>query len=286
MARDALEMPTGVTVSLSVKIGVPLCNSRSYAKQPPTSLMYDTVEDSFASLRCRISDRVQAIVVQYDELQTTKKVKSTLKIEPDFLVLVKPSLHTKQSNFTVVHDGNFIDTVKLAWTNHCMKATRGDFALEVFEYLEKIYRNPQQLHRATTSRRAEMSARILAADRERQSGPATLEYLSSTLARQVAEPDVVNLPSNATIRQLEHIDDSNADIQCERRQRAAASMQEYREVRFQINDDIVHIRVNVSDFSTLLGLPGYDLYAPFRAPIPTTVPLDNISDCDHKVDSD
>ncbi len=58
-------------------------------------------------------------------------------------------------------------------------------------------------------------------------------------------------------------------------------MQEYQSIRFQINEDVVNMRVHVRDLRAVLGLPEYDLYAPFRAPEISTAPVDNISDCDH-----
>ncbi|KAG9412777.1 hypothetical protein AC1031_015676 [Aphanomyces cochlioides] len=89
---------------------------------------------------------------------------------------------------------------------------------------------------------------------------------------------------NASIRQLNHIDNEMETIEQERESRARESEQLYREIRFMINGDSVKMVVNIADLRSALGLPQFDLYAPFRAPVPFQDPV-NMQDEDHADES-
>ncbi len=234
MAAEVL-MPQILTISLTVKIGKPHSSSRSSAENTPTIMSYDSVEDSFASLRCRITDRVKAVADRFDTTQAAVKSKATLKYDPDHLILLKPAANTRQSAYTVLNDSNLKPTATTAWQNHTRRANSGGFVLEVFVYLEKEDRNAQQIRRATIPRVAEMAASILAVDRARQPGPSALQYMATTYARQNGVPDFENLPENPTVHQLNRIDDGMETIQQNTAAQRELLSEEYRDIRFRIH---------------------------------------------------
>ncbi|KAG9410922.1 hypothetical protein AC1031_018948 [Aphanomyces cochlioides] len=280
----SVPMQRYITVSFNVKIGKPQGNSRTYA-EPATTFTFDTTEDSFGGLRFKVTERLAQVTARYNESHATTKDKSVLQYDESFLILVKPAVSTKQANFVVIDESNFMSTVAVAWANHHMKQSQGgNFVLDVFVYVDKVDRNAKQIRRATPDRRAEMARQILAVDRERQPGPSALTYISTSYARQIATPDFVNLPNNASIRQLNHIDNEMETNEQERESRARESEQLYREIRFMINGDSVKMVVNIADLRSALGLPQFDLYAPFRAPVPFQDPV-NMQDEDHADES-
>ncbi|KAG9401221.1 hypothetical protein AC1031_009977 [Aphanomyces cochlioides] len=277
-------MPGRVGVVLTVKIGKPHGNSRTSAEKEPTTLFYDVTEDSYASLRCRISDRVKDIVDRYNNAHCTSRSKSTMVYDDAFLVLIKQAVNTKQADYTVADESNFNSTAKSAWSYHCKKANPGDFSLELFVYLEKEDKNAQQIRRATSDRVALMSQRILSVERQRQPGPSELQYLSTTFARQIEEPDFANLPQTRTTQQLRHVDEQVERISQQRESNIVATAAEFCEVRTQINGVVVPIQVNVADLRRILGLPPYPLLAPFRPPVASAAPSTNVEDVDHEDD--
>ncbi|KAG9414728.1 hypothetical protein AC1031_008143 [Aphanomyces cochlioides] len=281
-----IQMPPTITASLVVKIGKPHSDSRSTVDKEATQLLLNADEDSFASFRCRISDRVTSIVERYEQAQASSRSKSKLKFDDNFLVLLKPAINTKQCDYTVIDSSNFKSSIATSWTNHCKRSNAGNFTLDIFVYLEKYDTYAQQIRRATTERVANMAQRILGVDRAQQPGPSELQYVSITYARQITEPDFVNLPENHTVHQLRHIDNEMARLARDRANQQSLSDEECRNIRLEINGTVVPMRINIADLRTILGLPQYDLYSPYRAPVPINNPAVNVEDVDHNDDDE
>ncbi|CAK4457755.1 unnamed protein product [Aphanomyces euteiches] len=268
-----------ITVRLSVKVGKPHGESRTTV-EPPTELSYDTHEDSFMSLRCKVTKKVDEVMQRLQNVTSNNKRKLKLQYDDEFLMLVKQGANTRQSQYIVINEANMNDVLNLAWKNHQLKSSGGNFFLETFVYFEKA-RNGPQIHRATTDRINEMVQRIHAVPRDKQPGPSASQYIGTIYARSVDEPDFVNLPSNPTIEQLSHIDREHAAIQSQRTTQEARENDEYRRVRFRLNGDIVHMEVNIADIRSAFGLPNYSLIAPYRPPVVSEGPRTNIDDVDH-----
>ncbi|CAK4119472.1 unnamed protein product [Aphanomyces euteiches] len=98
----------------------------------------------------------------------------------------------------------------------------------------------------------------------------------------MTEPDIVNLPENPTVLQLRHIDHECAALQSEREARLAQSELDYRPLRFMVNGSVVNQLVNIADLRSILGLPQFDLYAPYRPPTEVAAPETNMHDIDHE----
>jgi hypothetical protein len=276
--RQVVPMHDILSVLLTVKIGEPNGTSRTMAEKP-TTLLFDTCNDSYRTLRSKITDRVQETIVRYDTMHAQKK--ETLMFDNDFKILVKPGLHTKQIDYVIVDSLNLLPTANIAWTNSQLKANPGNFSLECFVYLKKKTTNTQSIRRATDDRINEMTSQILSVVRDEQPGPATTRYMATNMARQITTPDFVNLPTSATIDQLTHIDRQALAITTDLESSIAREAEEYRPMRFRINGDIVTMHVNIEDMRYALQLPPYSLISPYRSPIQQSAPATNMNDIDH-----
>ncbi|KAG9401700.1 hypothetical protein AC1031_009557, partial [Aphanomyces cochlioides] len=282
-ARNVVALPRHVTVLLRVKIGKAFSGNRKDA-DPPQELAYDTRDESFGVLALKVKDRVTEVVQRYSTSQAASKDKSVLVLNDSIAILLKPSSTAPQTKYLELTETNALSSIRCAWNNYNLKRNGGgDFRLELFVYLEKKSLTMAQIRRGTTDRIDSVRQRILEVDRPVQPGPAALQYISTTtLARQVDEPDIVNLPQNATIHQLNHIDREMERITNTRDARAAEIAQDYRPLRVQMNGEIITLPVNVADFRALAGLPPFALYEPYRPPIVTDPPASNMNDVDHQ----
>lgn len=61
-----------------------------------------------------------------------------------------------------------------------------------------------------------------------------------------------------------------------------ANAQQFRPIRFEVNGSVVNMLISIEDLRVLLGLPAYDLIAPFRPPVQMVEPSTNIDDLDHE----
>ncbi|KAF0734985.1 hypothetical protein Ae201684P_002563 [Aphanomyces euteiches] len=274
-------LPTTITVFLSVKVGKPHGESRTYA-EPGASFAFDIINESHGVLRLKVSERVAQVVQRYDAAHATTTDRSTLLFDETFSILLKPAATTPQEKYTVIDESNFKDMVKVAWNNHNKRNSGGDFKLELFVYLERQDRSSRQIRRSDPKRRAELAQRILSQDRQSQPGPSELQYVSTVLSRQLTEPDIVNLPENPTVLQLRHFDHECAALQSEREARLAQVELDYRPLRFMVNGSVLNQLVNIADLLSILGLPQFDLYAPYIPPTEVAAPETNMHDIDHE----
>ncbi|KAG9402068.1 hypothetical protein AC1031_007765 [Aphanomyces cochlioides] len=244
-------LPTTITVFLSVKVGKPHGESRTYA-EPGASFAFDFINKSHGVLRLKVSERVAQVVQRYDAAHATTKDRSTLLFDETFSILLKPAATTPQAKYTVIDGSNFKDMVKVVWNNHNKRNSGGK-----------------------TVARDKLDALTQSAE------PSWLKEFFHKIDR-LTEPDIVNLPENPTVLQLRHIDQECAALQSEREARLAQSELDYRPIRFMVNGSVVNQLVNVADLRSILGLPQFDLYAPYRPPTEVAAPETNMQDIDHK----
>ncbi|CAK5168845.1 unnamed protein product, partial [Aphanomyces euteiches] len=265
-------------------VGKPHGDSRTTVELP-TELSYDTHDDSYMSLRCKITKEVEGLILRLDSNTNNNKRKLKLVYDEAFLVVVKQGANTRQAQYIVINDTNMQDVLNLAWSNHQLKSNGGNFFLDTFVYFEKQRSGPQ-IHRATTDRINEMVRRIHAVPRPQQPGPSASQYIGTIYARSIEEPNFENLPTNPTIEQLNHIDNEHATIETRRVAQQDQENDDYRRVRFRLNGDVVHMDVNIADMRIVFGLPNYSLIAPFRPPVVSEGPRTNIADVDHASDDE
>ncbi|KAG9401424.1 hypothetical protein AC1031_009286 [Aphanomyces cochlioides] len=273
---STLPLPSSLIVSLSIKIGKALATSRSYAEQG-IELSFDTQDDSYGVFRRKVSDRVKTAVEVFASKHNSEKDKPTLEFPDSFEIYAKLGRHTKQQDYVLLSSNNL----------NARFGGGGDFQFMIFVYLEKKTLSTQQIRRATENRIAEAAQRIMSIDRPVQPGPAALGYLSAYYARQIESPDYENLPDNPTIQQLNHIDRQQANLDDTRNQRQSEDAMEYQPLRFRINGDQVTFFVNITQLRSLLGLPPYNLYQPFRPPMQEAASssMPNVRDVDHCADA-
>ena len=73
------------------------------------------------------------------------------------------------------------------------------------------------------------------------------------------------------MNQLQNIDNMQRDID-------EKNQGEMREAEA----DYVYIRMSVKDLRRALGLPSFPLYAPYRQPVPSQPPAQNVDDVEHQ----
>ncbi|KAF0706823.1 hypothetical protein AaE_013929, partial [Aphanomyces astaci] len=147
---------------------------------------------------------------------------------------------------------------------------------------------------STASKRATSNNLVTAATRvagyfEDQSlllGPLQTDYATVVTAR-LPPTAPVEIPANATMRQLGHIDlmaSRHADER--RRETKAQTTETYRRVRVRFGTMAsapVDCFLSVEDLRSILGIPPFDLTPSFREPVVGEVvgPSVNIEDIDH-----
>ncbi|RLN76932.1 hypothetical protein BBJ28_00016433, partial [Nothophytophthora sp. Chile5] len=91
------------------------------------------------------------------------------------------------------------------------------------------------------------------------------------------------VPDSTAFQQLQHIDTQQVAMDEEMAGDQQLASLEYCLIRIKIQDVPVPIQVNVRDLRAALGLPGYSLRPPFRAPttINTPGPEEDMEDVDH-----
>ncbi|KAI9988286.1 hypothetical protein PInf_021684 [Phytophthora infestans] len=103
-------------------------------------------------------------------------------------------------------------------------------------------------------------AETLRSENREAPGPASLEYWATVQARQHDDAPVVQ-PNNETFRQLNYIDARARQHQHEVAAATSAANAETRRIRIMTNGVLVPIDLNIQEVRSVLGLPGYDLFA-------------------------
>lgn len=89
----------------------------------------------------------------------------------------------------------------------------------------------------------------------------------------------MTVPTTATFTQLRHIDQQQQEIDS---QADRASMEpDFVQIRCRLNGGMIPLELHLGDLRESLGLPAYSLRPPYRAPIDTVPPTENMVDVDH-----
>ncbi|KAG9398957.1 hypothetical protein AC1031_012336 [Aphanomyces cochlioides] len=276
--HEVMPLPSQVTCSLVVKIGDRHV-SRSTAGEAQFVL---TTSQPFDFFRQQVTFfAANDIAKQFAEKNKDSKQKPTIDVPEAIEVYLKPHVSSTQSKFVLLSSENFHDSIERAWTTAQTKrsSSGGDFKLEVFTYVDKKTSNGKQIQRATATRVNVLAQQIQ--QHPDRPGPSATQYMAVHLARQVNPPDLTELPSNPTIRQLHHIDRETAAIDSEDSSQQRASDGQYRQISFLTNGVRVPCFFDVHELRAALGLPAFDLCPPYRSPINMTQQPENVIDTDH-----
>ncbi|OWZ14465.1 hypothetical protein PHMEG_00012061 [Phytophthora megakarya] len=211
----------------------------------------------------------------------------------DTIVYLKPSNNAPQKHFEALEkeDDLLAQQIKRVWRRAKHRKTgQSQFLLELFVYMKRED-PPTTIRRATQSRIQEQLPRVEAFLQENcvSSGPASSLYMATSQARLPPETPM-EVPNNATFRQLQFIDEQQRAID----ERVSAAIENDREnyptVRIMLHNIEVPVRVNIHDLRSVLGLPNFSLRPPFRGQASTfglpISPSADIDDEEHKEDQD
>ncbi|ETV74927.1 hypothetical protein H257_10550 [Aphanomyces astaci] len=181
---------------------------------------------------------------------------------------------------------NYSDTVLQVWENaKKVRNAQATFTLLLFIYIERST-DTLAIRRATQQNIASSSIRLPEFIREDDVDlePLQLQYASVVAARlPISAP--IEIPSNATMQQLRHVDRMAENHADERRRDINIESEPYRMVRIRIGSVTsapVECYISVEDMRRSLGLPQCDLTPAFRAPMHgLSEPLLNTEDVDH-----
>ncbi|EGZ27745.1 hypothetical protein PHYSODRAFT_293481 [Phytophthora sojae] len=92
-------------------------------------------------------------------------------------------------------------------------------------------------------------------------------------------------PSSATFRQLQHVDEAQAEIAAAQdqlqTQQGGSDQRNFVRVMGRLNGGIVSLDLDMADLRRAMGLPSYDLFPAFRPTLDESSPAENIEDEDH-----
>ena len=95
---------------------------------------------------------------------------------------------------------------------------------------------------------------------------------------------VDNLPRNQTTEQLRRVDRGLEEVALQHQQEIHEQSRQWRTVMFEINGCPVQMNVDILDLRRALGLPDFEIYAPYRPPVEGYQPANNVDDTiDHPV---
>ncbi|ETV63803.1 hypothetical protein H257_19265, partial [Aphanomyces astaci] len=182
---------------------------------------------------------------------------------------------------------NYNDVVRQIWDNASnVRNAQASFTLLLFIYVEKD--TSTAIRRATANNLVTAATRVAEyiKDQSLLLDPLQTDYATVVTARLPPSASV-EIPSNATMRQLGHIDLMSSRHADERRREINAQTTEtYRRVRVRFGTMAsapVDCFLSVEDLRSILGIPPFDLTPSFREPIVGGVvgPSVNIEDIDH-----
>ncbi len=108
---------------------------------------------------------------------------------------------------------------------------------------------------------------------------------ASVVAARLPENVRIEIPSNATMQQLRHVDRMAANHADERLSAINIESEPYRKVRIRIGSVTsapVECYISIDDMRRGLGLPNCDLTPVYREPLQGAAgPIQNIEDVDH-----
>ncbi|RHY63282.1 hypothetical protein DYB38_005470 [Aphanomyces astaci] len=283
--RLNVEFPDSSRCQVATKVGVSLGKSRTSVGKP-TDLTIST-GTSFGVLHASVMDAVTTAVAEHHAVPTKVKHSwgpATQTTPSD--IFVKVAANTTQDKYVQLTLQNYSDVLQQVWDNASkIRNAQASFKLLLFVYIEKAASTA--IRRATSSKISTSALRVADYIRDQNIvlGPLQTDYTGVVAARlPVTAP--VEIPSNATMDQLGHIDSMLAQHAGARhRESISQSTNTYRRVRLRIGtmaSSPVDIFLSVEGLRGIL-IPPFDLTPIFRAPVVGDIPVPsvNVEDSDH-----
>ncbi|OWY99944.1 hypothetical protein PHMEG_00028968 [Phytophthora megakarya] len=184
---------------VSIKIGAITKTSRTNVSIESPTFVFSEETDTFIAIK---------------EISSSSDLQAkTIRTDPT--IYLKASLGAKQAEWVALSTRNWRHNVEVAKSHYNKrKKTTGPFTLELFVFADRDS-NGVGIRRATSGRIEEAARSIDSYLLERSDisvGPIALSYWETTHARQPdgTEP---SLPTNATFRQMQHLDSIRAKHQ-------------------------------------------------------------------------
>ncbi|KAI9983842.1 hypothetical protein PInf_007919 [Phytophthora infestans] len=196
---------------------------------------------------------------------------------------MKPTQHAKQSQLAPLSGESWLTVLSQAQANYKKQKTfEGPFIVQLHMYAAKEVR--QVIRRATPARIAAAAIAIDSYLTERsdvQVGDMARTHWAISLARQ-PEGTEVSLPSNATFRQMQHLDAMRSPGRDGGHQDGG-----FRTLTVSLDGSSeTRLTIDIQELQTALGLPNYSLVADgiFLNLRPPQEPAVNMEDIDHQSD--
>ncbi|KAF0687435.1 Aste57867_20824 [Aphanomyces stellatus] len=285
MQRERLnvEIPESFRCQVTTKVGAPLGKSRTSVGKP-TELTMSTAT-SFGVIYASVMDVVAAAVAEHHAVPTNTKLawQPAAPATPND-IYVKTAANTTQDKYVKLTLQNYSDVLQQVWDN----ASKIEMPKHHSNYCLHRKETSTAIRRATSSNIATAALRVADFIRDQNVvlGPLQTDYVGVVAARlPVTAP--VEIPSNATMDQLGHIDSMIAQhADARRREITSQNTETYRRVRMRLGTMVsspVDIFLSVEDLRSILGIPPFDLTPTFRAPVVGDIPVHsiNVEDIDH-----
>ncbi|KAF0704025.1 hypothetical protein AaE_015145 [Aphanomyces astaci] len=285
MQRERLTVafPEHFRCHIATKVGKPLGKSRtSVGKPTELTVASDT---TFGVVSALGVNSVSTTITDYHADASNARL--LWDPEGPNEVYVKVAANTAKDKYVKLTLLNYNDMVRQVWDNASkVRNAQASFTLLLFIYVEKD--TSTAIRRATSNNLVTAATRVAEyiEDQSLLLGPLQTDYATIVTARFPPTASV-EIPSNATMRQLGHIDLMSSRHADERRREINAQTTEtYRRVRVRFGTMAsapVDCFLSVEDLRSILGIPPFDLTPSFREPIVGEVvgPSVNIEDIDH-----
>ncbi|KAG1685273.1 hypothetical protein DVH05_008489 [Phytophthora capsici] len=265
----SLPLPAILTCQLTVKNGTPRTSCRN--KGDPIDFPFE-IERGFRLLKAQVAS------------EFCRKFPGEWRDE--YNVFLKPSKHAPQRDFLMLDEENYNSLISRTWkTARFRMHGQSDFILMLFVYVPKATASSTiTMRRATENRIQEQAPRVAAllAERNIDSGPASQLYMATMQARLPVDTPL-EVPGNATFRQLLHIDQLSQAMQANQQAEQTNSSSNFKSLRIKLQGAVLQVEFHVGDLREALGLPAYSLTPPFRDPVDyaTPAPAEDMEDIDH-----
>ncbi|KAE9091641.1 hypothetical protein PF010_g18109 [Phytophthora fragariae] len=272
MTETIRQLPPQLKCRLSVKSGEPLTPCRDKVPGHDFTFMVADGYDVLLGHIKRVFDTTNG-----------------LTWEDTLSVFVKPTNHAPQNDYIQVATDSTAMEAQFSTIWHkarLRKHGHAAFVLMLYVYVSRPRaQRLTSLRRATDSRIQEQLPRVAAYMREHSivGGPASERYAAVSQAR-LPDDTPVQVPDNATMRQLRYIDEEERAMDHDQVDHQRRCDREYHLVRVRMHGTSVPMFLNVSDQREALGLPHYSLRSPYRdsLQLETPDPAVDMTDIDHE----
>ncbi|OWZ09783.1 hypothetical protein PHMEG_00017462 [Phytophthora megakarya] len=241
----SLPLPSILTCRLNVKNGEPLTSCRN--KTDPIDFPFE-VGRGFRLLKAQVAT------------EFGRKLPGEWRDE--FSVFLKLSKHAPQRDFRKLEEENYDSRISRTWDLARLRLHgHSDFVLMLFGYVPKpVDSRTGTIRRAIENRIQEQVPRVAAllAERNIQNGPAFQLYMATMQARLPVDASL-QVPDNATFRQLQHVDQLSQEIQGSLQAYQVNVDANFRLASIKIQGAVLQGEVHVGDLREILGLPAYSL---------------------------